>query len=186
MMEGRNCPRTGAVALLLAGLAHSAWSQQLDESCTVSVLNRSVRVNPDGSWVLPNIPANFGKVRARVTCVIDGRTVTGESEPFEVVAGQGLNVPRITLGETRPIPTELTITARAQTLTTVGGSMPLAVSGHYSDGTTRDLTAGSTGTGYTSSNTRIAQVSPDGLVTAMSSGTALIQATHEGASGILA
>jgi hypothetical protein len=45
---------------------------QLNEHCTVSVLNRNVRVNPDGSWVLPNVPANFGPVRARATCVEKG------------------------------------------------------------------------------------------------------------------
>ena len=82
-----------SIALALCA-ATPALAQQLDEHCTVSVLNRNVRVNPDGSWVLPNIPANFGAVRARVTCVIDGRTVSGESEPFVVPPNRAVNVPR--------------------------------------------------------------------------------------------
>lgn len=48
---------------LLAGARPAA--AQLNENCVVSVLNRNVQVNPDGSWVLPNIPANFGPVRTR-------------------------------------------------------------------------------------------------------------------------
>jgi hypothetical protein len=39
------------LALSLATVAHA----QLNEHCTVSVLNRTVQVKPDGSWVLPNI-----------------------------------------------------------------------------------------------------------------------------------
>ena len=37
----------------------------LDEHCTVSILNRNIPVKPDGTWVLPNVPANLGLVRAR-------------------------------------------------------------------------------------------------------------------------
>jgi hypothetical protein len=42
---------------------------QIDETCTVSILNRTIQVKPDGTWVLPNIPANQGRIRARATCV---------------------------------------------------------------------------------------------------------------------
>jgi len=55
--------RIGATAFVLVCLSQSALAQQLNENCTVSVLNRNVRVNPDGSWVLPNVPANQGPVR---------------------------------------------------------------------------------------------------------------------------
>ena len=59
----------------------------------MSVLNRNVRVNPDGSWVLPNVPANFGYVRARATCIVNGQTISGESEPFLVPANGVVNLP---------------------------------------------------------------------------------------------
>jgi len=55
----------------------------------VSVLNRNVQVNADGSWVLPNIPANFGQVKARATCVQNGITTFGESAFFTVAQTSG-------------------------------------------------------------------------------------------------
>ncbi len=74
----------------------------LNENCVVSVLNRNVQAKADGSWVLPNVPANFGTVRARATCVQDGATTYGESAPFTLSANQTLNLPHITLGVQRP------------------------------------------------------------------------------------
>ena len=52
-------------AFALAALAVSALPAQtppppLDDHCIVSVLNRSIQVNADGTWVVPNIPAGFG------------------------------------------------------------------------------------------------------------------------------
>src|ERR1041384_1951044 len=38
---------------------------QLNEHCTVSVLNRTAQVRASGRWRLPNVPANIGRVRAR-------------------------------------------------------------------------------------------------------------------------
>ena len=72
--------------------------QFLNENCTISVLNRNVQAKPDGSWVLPNVPANFGPVRARATCIVDGRTISGESAPFNVPANGVVNVPQIIFG----------------------------------------------------------------------------------------
>jgi len=160
--------------------------QQLNENCTVSVLNRNVQANPDGTWVLPNVPANFGAIRARVTCLIDGRTISGESDPFVVPANGAVNVPRIVLGQTTPIPTSVTIAAPTAALSQIGASVQLIVTGRYSDGSTRDLTAAGAGTTYTITNAAIATVSTDGLVQAVSSGVAIVQATHEGASGMFA
>ncbi|PYR61234.1 MAG: hypothetical protein DMF85_02815 [Acidobacteria bacterium] len=108
-----------ALVLLAVCPAREAFAQ-LNENCTVSVLNRNVRVNPDGTWVLPNVPANFGPVRARATCIIDGRTISGESEPFLVPPNGAVNVPRIVFGELTPIPTTVTVTAPASLLTALG------------------------------------------------------------------
>lgn len=57
---------------------------ELSDNCVVSVLNRTVQVKPDGTWVLPNIPANFGPVRGRATCVENGVTTSGESALFTI------------------------------------------------------------------------------------------------------
>ena len=52
-------------ALALGALAAATLPAQttplpLDENCIVSVLNRSIQVNADGTWVVPNIPGGLG------------------------------------------------------------------------------------------------------------------------------
>src|SRR5947208_11657384 len=118
--------RIAAAGALVLCLAQGAFAQ-LNQNCTVSVLNRTVQVNPDGSWVLPNIPANFGQVKARATCVQNGTTVFGESAFFTVPANGAVNLPAITLGSTTPIPVSLTISSPASSLTTAGQTAQLTV-----------------------------------------------------------
>jgi len=55
---------------------------------------------------------------------------------------------------------------------------PLAVVGHYSDGFTRDITPGSTGTIYRTTNPAIATVSADGVLTAVAPGTVTVAAQN--------
>ena len=171
----------------------AAWAQgppppppPMDENCIVSVLNRNTRVHPDGTWVLPNIPANFGLVRARATCIFNGVTVSGESAPFLVSANGSVDVPPIVLGSTTPIPESLTLTIASSQLGKVGQTTQVTVSARYSDGSTRAVTAAGTGTKYVVSNAAIASVTANGLVTALASGTALVQATNEGTAGFVA
>lgn len=156
---------------------------QLNQNCTVSVLNRTVNVNSDGSWVLPNIPANFGQVKARATCTQNGVTTFGESDWFTVPPNGAVNLPAITMGNTTPIPTSLSIAAVAN-LTAAGKTAQLAVTATYPDGSTKDVTPSASGTNYTISNPAIATISTDGLITAVSSGTVVIQANNDGATGI--
>lgn len=176
--------------LLLLTAAPAALAQtavpRLSERCTVSVLNRNSAVRPDGSWLLPNIPANFGPVRARASCLENGQTLSGESALFEITPNASVNVPPILLGATTPIPEIMTLTASLQTLASAGATSQLTVVGVYAGNQSRNITAASTGTTYISSNPAIARVSADGLVTAGSSGTAIVQATNEGASGLIA
>src|SRR3989454_1154702 len=194
----RRAPRSGilasyfalgtlALTMLSLSVARSAAAQvndkQLNENCTVSVLNRNVRVCPDGSWVLPNVPANFGLVRARVTCVVDGKTISGESEPFLIPANGVVNRPHIVFGRTTAIPRSVSVTTPVSTLTSIGASARLTVTARYADGSSKDVTSGF-GTQYTISNRAIATVSADGRVRAVRSGTVGIRATLEGASGI--
>lgn len=80
--------RFGALFMISTTLAWSgpglgsAAAQQLNDSCVVSVLNRTVPVRADGSLVLPSVPANLGQARARATCTPGGKTTSGESEFF--------------------------------------------------------------------------------------------------------
>ena len=176
--------RIGAAVMLLLCAAQGALAQ-LHEHCTVSVLNRTVQVNPDGSWVLPNVPANFGQVRARATCVQDGVTTSGESPFFTLPAGGVVNLPNIVLGATTPIPVSLGITPTPVSLTTAGQTRQLAVTATYPDRSVKDVSAANTGTNYTTSNPALVTVGADGLVTAVASGTVVIQATNDGAQGLI-
>src|SRR5207244_990956 len=76
-----------SLAFARAAAAQQSLGIQLNENCTISVLNRNVRVRPDGSWVLPNVPANFGQVRARVTCIVNGPTVSADGLVTAVKSG---------------------------------------------------------------------------------------------------
>ena len=174
------------LCLLSAAPARSQQAQtvQLDDNCTVSVLNRNVRVHSDGSWVLPNVPANFGLVRARATCVVDGETMSGESDPFVVPANGIVNLPKLTFTRSTPIPQALTVTASSGTIGTIGGTVQLTVIARFADGLQKDVTTSAAGTQYGASNPAIATVSADGLVSAVKAGLVLIQATNEGASGM--
>ena len=61
-------------AYSLPGVGLTPLVGQLNQNCVVSVLNRTVAVREDGTFVLPNVPAGFGQVRARATCVENGQT----------------------------------------------------------------------------------------------------------------
>lgn len=188
--EIRHTARVVLAALALSAPILFAQTEEppvrLNENCIVSVLNRNTTVAPDGSWLLPNIPAGFGRVRARATCVTAQGTLSGESPLFDVPVNGGVDIPPITLGATTPIPQLITVTATATTLTTPGATAQLTVNGVYAGNVSRNITGSDTGTRYLVSNSAIARVSAEGLVTAVSSGTAVVQAQNEGAAGLIA
>src|SRR5438270_169502 len=157
-MQSRSQLKAIILLLLLSGLlvVSSLAQQKLDENCTVSVLNRNVQVNHDGTWQLPNVPAGFNRVRARVTCVNDGNTSSGESNLFTITPNRMNAIKPIAIGPTTPIPNSLTITSQASSLAQVGQATQLTVTASYADGTTSDITAASSGTIYTISNPAIA------------------------------
>jgi hypothetical protein len=157
----------------------------LDENCVISVLNRITRAKADGTWILPTVPANFGAVRARATCVRNGTTSFGQSDFFTLSKDQSVTLPQIILGNTSPIPTAITITGSPTSLTQSGQATQLVVTGTYANASTQNITAASSGTQYQVSNPAIVSVTSDGLVTALISGAAVIQALNEGAQGLL-
>jgi YVTN family beta-propeller protein len=171
---------------LVAGLLLPATPlfAQLDQNCVVSILNRNVQANADGSWILPNVPANFGLVRARASCVRNGVTIFGQSDLFSLGSNQTINLPHIQLGAVTAIPVALTLQVPSSTLTQTGATEQLTVTAAYADNSVKDVTGSAAGTQYTVSNAAIATVSPEGLVTAVGSGTAVIQAVNEGRQGI--
>jgi hypothetical protein len=180
-------PRAARVSVLAALIlfAASPALAQLNEHCTVSILNRTVQVNPDGSWVLPNVPAGTGQVRARATCVENGITRSGESDLFTITPNRMNAIPPIRFGTLSPIPVALTITpAPTPVLSAPEETLQLTVTALYPGGTSRDVSGAASGTNYTISNPAIATIGPGGLVTAKANGTVVIQAINEGAPGM--
>ncbi len=172
--------RLGALAFVLIRAAMA----QLDDSCVVSVLNRNILVKPDGTWALPNVPANFGPVRARATCVRNGQTTSGQSDFLVIPPNGSVNVPPIILGNTTPIPVALSIVASTGTLTQPNAILPLTVIATYPDNSSKNVTSATSGTQYRTSNPDIATISAEGLVTARKSGNVVIQAVNEGTPGL--
>ena len=159
---------------------------ELNESCVITIRNRSARVRPDGSWQIDNIPQAQGRVRARVICTEGGVTRMGQSSLFRIVADQvnGFDS-EIVLGVVDPLPVSITLTSPATVLVSGGETAQLTVTATLADDSTLDVTPSAAGTDYVSSNQSIALVSGDGLVTAVTSGTVLVSATNEGAIGII-
>jgi YVTN family beta-propeller protein len=177
--------KSAVVVLSFLLAAMGAANAQLNQNCTVSILNRTAQAQADGSWNISNIPAGFGLVRARATCVQNGITQFGQSDLFQIAANQinGFNA-HIKLGNTTPIPVALAVQAPTTTLSQVGATEQLTTSATYADATLKDVTAAAAGTQYTVSNPAIATVTASGIVTAVSSGTVVIQAVNEGRQSI--
>lgn len=173
------------LAALSAVAAAPAAAAGLNEHCVVSVLNRSSYVQADGSWVLPNIPSNVGRVRARATCVEDGVTRSGQSDWFVVPPNGIVKVPEIRFDAAGPVPSRLALRAPVSTLASVNATVQLTATATYPDGRTADVAGSSRGTNYTSSNPAIASVSEQGLVTARASGVVILTALNDGASGLV-
>src|SRR5436309_3994463 len=153
-MRSRHGSQKWALLALIAQIGIFCLSisaqAQLNQNCTVGILNRTTQVQPDGSWRIDNIPAGFGFVRARATCVQNGITQSGESNLFQINANQvtGFNA-NIVLGSTTPIPNSLTLTASLTTLTQPGQTVQISVLATYADNSTKNVTPSSSGTQYT-------------------------------------
>jgi uncharacterized protein YjdB len=157
----------------------------LDESCVISALNRTTRVQSDGVWVLPNVPANTGPVRVRATCVENGVTRAGQSDFFAVPVNGAVEVADIVFDDPEPVPAAMALTSASTQLTSTGQTAQLSAIVQLPGGSTRDVSLGTAGTSYISSNPAIVSVTADGLVTAVSSGVAIVSAANEGALGVL-
>jgi hypothetical protein len=180
-----NHRRAFLLPVLMHLLTAMASFAQLDQSCTVSALNRTAPVDANGIWVLTNVPAGTGQVRVRAACMANGTTRYGQSGLFTVPVNGTVLVSDISFASPVPIPSNLTVTGLGTPLSGGGQQAQLSAIATYLDGTKGDLTAGSTGTGYVSSNPAVASVDANGVVTAHASGTVMISALNEGALGVV-
>lgn len=182
--RNRNCVLQGSI-LSIVFLSALPGFAQLNENCTVSVLNRNISVSPAGTWIVTNIPVNQGRVRARATCIFSGLTRAGQSDLFTVPLNGSVTLQPVIFGPVTPIPDSLQLTAPTTNFGSIGATTQLTVTARYTDGSTANVAAGSIGTNYTTSNAAVATVSTDGLVRAVAGGTALITAFNEGTAGTI-
>jgi protocatechuate 3,4-dioxygenase beta subunit len=180
--------RTTAIALFLSLAASIALAAtpRLDQNCTAVIANRSVRVNTDGTYTVPNVPADIGLYRVRVVCKQpDGTVVQGQSGFVPLVANGSTQIPLIVFGTVNSPPIFIQLTSPTTSFTTAGQTAQLSVQGTLPNSTISDLSTQALGTLYISSNPTIVSVSADGLITAVGSGRAIITARNEGAAATI-
>jgi hypothetical protein len=155
-----------AIAALCQLLLVLPASAQLGQNCTAAIQNRSVQVNADGTFAIPNVPTDIGFYRVRVVCKNpDGTTSHGASSFVTFVANGNTTLSGIAFGAVAPAPVSIQISSPVTALNTIGQTTQLSVTGTLADNTTSGLSTRALGTLYTSSNSNIASVGPDGLVT---------------------
>ena len=171
-----------AIALGLVGATPAVNAVTLNERCVVNILNRTVQVRPDGGWALPNIPSNMGQIRARATCTLeDGRTVSGQSDYFNIQRDGITRAGDIKFENLDPIPQNLNFSSQdTLELNELSQTAQLKLTAYYADGAIKDVSAAATGVNYSSTNALVAEVSADGLVTPKSNGVVLINARKDG------
>lgn len=154
---------------------------QSTDTCTASILNRTTRVNPDGSFVIDNIPSNQGLGRVRIICPDTSGNRGGASDFTRIIPGGDVNVGNVPLGVIPPSVKSLTVTVSPTTLTGPGTTAQLSVVATLSNGASKNITNGAEGTTYTSSNPRIGAVNENGLITAETqSGTLIVSMVNDG------
>ena len=158
----------------------------LNQNCFANIQNRSVQVDAGGAFEIPNVPSELGFFRVRFNCKDqDGTTVQGQSDFINLTPNGDIDIKDIKFGAVDPIPVAISVSSPTSSFTTLGQTTQLTVTGTLPDGTFKDLSTQALGTLYISSNPNIAAVTPNGLVTAVSRGTAIISALNEGASSAI-
>ena len=182
----RRVPEFGAsvvsflMVCCLSLISEGTARAQLDDNCAASVLNRVVQINPDGTFVIPNVPLEPGLFRVRVTCVDGEDTRNGQSDFFALPTDAILEVTEFDFDNFQPPPVSVDIAAPTDQLTGQDEQLQLSATAVLAGGSTTDVTQADAGTFWSSSNTNIASVSANGLVTARTRGQAIIQARNEG------
>ncbi|MCQ8186485.1 Ig-like domain-containing protein, partial [Parvularcula maris] len=172
---------TAAGFLFGSAAAQAQVELELDETCTISILNRVVQAGADGSFALPNVPATSGQIRARASCIRDGQTISAETEFFTVQRNGAVDPGAFFLAEETVVPSSLDILPFQTIILDLDGSpSQLNVTALYPDGSGEDVTSAASGINYISSNPDIASVSASGAITPVGTGNALISVQLDG------
>lgn len=155
--------------------------------CEIRVANRSTLADLFGNFLIEEVSTLLRAGRAPLTEKhrIQARCPngeTGQSDFLEFSPGADVSATPIFAMELDPIPERISISAPSAEIT-AGATLQLTVTGHYADGTTRDLTDAAEGTTYVPSALQIS-VDDNGRVTNENTGlrdleTAVL-ALHQG------
>ncbi|MBC7924367.1 MAG: carboxypeptidase regulatory-like domain-containing protein, partial [Bryobacteraceae bacterium] len=178
LWNSRTCALFACAVLCLT----PAKAVDLNDRCTVSLLNRQVQVGSDGRFTIPNTPVQRGKFRVRLTCDTTEGPKQGQSGLFEIVPFDSTPVGPLDFTTVIPVPVSIDLLAAANktVLRVRNETVQLSVPAELANGRSGDLTQAASGTTYISSNPAIATVSEDGLVTALSRGQVIVTASNEG------
>ncbi len=168
----------GLLPALVAAPA-PATAQVLNEDCVVTLLNRSVRVRPDGTFLFTGVPTVPGLYRIRAVCTRpDGTVDRGMSALFRLT-DPNIDFGTIDFANYQPPPVHLRVFAANPVLHDVGETTTMVTLGETTDGTALLLTGEVNGTTYASSDPTVASVDANGVVTAHARGEVVITAQNE-------
>jgi len=162
---------------------------ELNENCIATVLNRSIRINKNGTYAIPNVPVESGQYRVRVICEDKDKVYRGQSDLIRLRGSGATIVGPIAFDDEISIPAQLAIYNGNDRDLDIDTKVifrqkeeitQLYAVGTLPDGGAVDLTENNKGTTWSSSNTRIVSITENGLVTAHNRGRVFIQARNEG------
>src|SRR5262249_9001801 len=89
----------------------------INQNCTATLLNRSIQINPDGTFAIPNVPVDQGSYRVRVLCKTPDQPTPEAASAFITLVpnGEPLIGP-LTVGNVSPPPVAITLSAPSTTL----------------------------------------------------------------------
>ena len=200
LTESVKAPRRaiGSVFCLLFLLVVQVFGQTLDQTWQVQIGGQSVQIQADGSFAIPNV-----RVEARSALIQtnpnaptlphyarvigfkaeDKKLQYVYSPPIEIHPGATIDISpdQLTFSDRLPIMvSELTLAADRTELPKISATTQLQLQATYTDGSQNNVTLASQQTVYQSSDSGIASISTDGLVTAHSAGSIYASAIHEG------
>ena len=193
----RESLRTVAAVCLAVVIWSLPLHAQLDETWTVTVNGESAQVAAAGSFTISNVSSSdrFGAdgpgsapdgrgddfLRLSGISTVGGITWYVVSDGFRLDDGEDLELTSLDLSaRTPPLPTSIRLESTSRVVQ-LGETLDLAVVGRLGDGGEQDLTGQESWTNYRTTNSRVATVSRDGLLTAHEVGLVGVIAENGGA-----
>ncbi len=171
---------TTLLAFVVASSGAVAQTPQLNEDCVATLMNRTVQVQPDGTFVFTDVPQVPGLYRLRFICTRpDGTVDRAMGDKWFRLTDDPLDWGTITWANYEPPLADLVVGVTRPVLDTEGQQARVLCTGKTVDGQDVVVSSEDRGTTFTSSNPAVATVDANGIVTAKSRGEVTITARHE-------